>query len=242
MKCLNTFFTGVLGQFRYSGHCCLCDASGTGDRDLCDVCRSVLPFNRSVCRQCGTPLPAETANASKICGSCLAQPPHVEKTLAPFLYQYPVDHMVTSLKLGGQLMFARLLGQLMMDEIKQRYRLDSLPEFLVPVPLHPNRLLHRGFNQSGLIAGELATHLQIPLGNGMIRRSADTPTQTGLSRSGRRKNVRRAFRVDSPIAGSHVAIIDDVMTTGSTLNEVARVLKRAGVERVDAWVFARTPL
>ena len=242
MKHLNSLLSGLLGQFQVSGHCCLCDTRVTGDRDLCDVCRSLLPFNRAVCRQCGSPLAASADTVSPICGSCLTHPPPVEQTLAPFLYQYPVDHMVTSLKLGGQLLFARLLGQLMMDEVRQRYRHDSLPKLLIPVPLHPNRLLHRGFNQSGLIAGELAGQLRLPLGNGIIRRSADTPTQTGLTRSGRRKNVRRAFRVDFPLACSHIAIIDDVMTTGSTLHEVARVLKRAGVERVDAWVFARTPL
>jgi len=154
-----------------------------------------------------------------------------------FAYDYPVEFLVHRIKYADDLALARSLGRLLLERVEGS--VNVRPDCLVPVPLHRRRLSERGYNQSL----ELARPFQncgFTLDTDCCMRTRATPAQTGLPAATRRTNVRNAFAVSRPVAGEHVALIDDVLTTGSTLNELALTLKRAGARRVDVWVVART--
>jgi ComF family protein len=146
--------------------------------------------------------------------------------------------MIQRFKFGGKLAVARLLGQLMDDAIRDSA--IDLPGMIIPVPLHGTRLRDRGFNQSRELARYVGKRLGIPLNIQSVSRFKATPPQMGLPAKDRRKNIRGAFAVNGTIEATHVALVDDVVTTGATVGELARVLKLNGVERVDVWAVART--
>jgi ComF family protein len=173
-----------------------------------------------------------------ICGECQNHPPPFDELIAPFRYEFPFDVLIQALKFHGRLPAARLLGDLLGDSLEGRG--DALPERIVPVPLHPARLRERGFNQSLEIARPLAKRLGIPIAIPNVHRTRPTPPQSGLDQKARRINVRGVFAVKRPLGFNHVAVLDDVVTTGSTVAELARVLRDSGVERVDVWACART--
>jgi len=131
---------------------------------------------------------------------------------------------------------ARLLGTLLADHLATT---AVMPDFIIPVPLHRSRYLERGFNQSTAIATNVAKQLRVPLNLSYCLRNRNTPHQTSLDAKLRQKNLRNAFTVNTPETAHHVAIVDDVMTTGSTVDELAKTLKKSGVNRVDIWVCAR---
>jgi len=153
-------------------------------------------------------------------------------------YQFPVDRLVQSLKFKRQLAAGRVLSHLLCEWITDEG--CDLPDMLIPVPLHRLRMFRRGFNQAFELADYAGRALDVPLLTGVLRRHRNTRAQSGLSRKQRRKNVRGAFYWHGPIKPArHVALVDDVMTTGTTVSECARVLKKAGAKRVDVWVAAR---
>jgi len=174
--------------------------------------------------------------APGLCGRCLSLKPAYDETHAPFLHQDGIRHLVTSLKFAADFKNARLLGQLLAEHLRQN---AQAPELLIPVPLHPARYRQRGFNQAIEIARTVAKELGVPLDLTSCRRLRDTGQQTSLSAKQRRGNMKQAFAVVKPIAARHVAILDDVMTTGATAHELALALKKSGVDRVDVWVCAR---
>jgi ComF family protein len=151
-----------------------------------------------------------------------------------------MDHLIQLLKFQGQLAAATLLGNLLQEMLTQRTA--PLPEALLPVPLHPKRLAERGFNQALEIARVVSKPLAIPIIARTVQRHRPTPPQVSLNAKARRSNVRGAFRRQQLIQAKHVAIIDDVITTGSTVTEIAGVLKKAGVEEIEVWALARTPV
>ena len=218
--------------------CVLCGEEGarspSGVRDLCLACQESLPWVESRCARCALPLSATAIEA--LCGRCQTQPPAFESCLSPFHYHAPLDHLLLGLKFNGRLAQARLLGELMADWLDSV--VESPPDQLIPVPLHADRLRERGFNQAVELARPIARHFGLPLNLQGVRRILATPPQSDLSRKQRLKNIRGAFEVTKPVQG-HVVIIDDVMTTGSTADELARTLLRAGAERVEVWVCAR---
>ncbi len=219
-------------------HCVLC--GGAGERaplDLCAPCALDLPRNLDACAQCAAALPAGTP-PGLICGACLKRPPRFDRAVAPFRYAYPLDHLVRNFKYHGRLAYGRVLGTLLAEHLQQA-RLMPLPELLVPVPLHPARHRERGFNQSGEIARWVAGHLRIALDEELCLRVRPTEDQTSLAARARRRNVRRAFALARRPRIGHIAIVDDVLTTGSTANELARTLKRGGVSEVSVWAIAR---
>lgn len=175
-------------------------------------------------------------NALRLCGRCQSRTPAFDQTFAPFLHQGSIRHLITSLKFNADYKNARLLGQLLAEHVKQS---AEMPDFLLPVPLHKARYRRRGFNQSIEIARHVANELEIPLDITSCRRHRDTPHQTGLAAKKRRKNLNKAFSLVKPIKAQRIAILDDVMTTGSTAHELALLLKKAGVSHVDVWVCAR---
>lgn len=188
-------------------------------------------------------LPAP-ADAYALCGQCLRQPPSFDATVAACDYAAPHDRMALGLKFGGQLALAPVMAAVMRDAMLRHDRL-ILPELLATVPLGVGRLADRGFNQALEIARPLSRMLGIPLHRQLLLRQRETRAQSLLHPDERQKNVRGAFTVAAPsmdlIRGRHVGIVDDIMTTGDTLNEVAATLKRFGVARVTNFVFARTP-
>lgn len=195
--------------------------------------------------QCANVLPYANNANHRICGNCLAQPPAFDATVAATNYAAPIDRLVLSLKFGGQLALAPLFAQMLGDAwLRLQKDHSSLPSLLTVVPLSPQRLTERGFNQAQEIARPLARALGIPLESQLAIRVRDTAAQSMLPPEERRKNIRKAFTVTPTaidrIKGQHVGLVDDVMTTGETLGELAATLKRFGAARVTNFVFARS--
>jgi ComF family protein len=213
--------------------CLVCAQRGHGARDLCLACHHVLPWNTSACRTCALPLP----EAAPACGHCLKRLPPLDLVHAACLYARPLDRLLPRFKFHGDLAAGRLLSQLMADACMHLPR----PDALIAIPLHRTRLRQRGYDQALELARPLARMLRLPLRDDMLLRRHATAPQSELSALARRRNVRRAFAVDAVTLPAHVALVDDVMTTGATLHAAAVALRRAGVQRVDAWVCARVP-
>ena len=220
----------------YPPTCRLCKAPGVGELDLCTDCLEDLPHLLHACRCCALPIDSDLV---ELCGTCQRTPPPYDNTYAAFLYDFPITKLVSQLKFQGKLAHAHLLGRLMTESLASS--VSGLPECIIPVPLHSRRICERGYNQSLELARYLSRSLHIALDVESVIRVRHTPPQTGLSESDRRKNVRGTFRVNADLRCAHVAIVDDVVTTGSTVGELARTLKCSGVERVDVWALARTP-
>ncbi len=215
--------------------CILCGNPGHNSRDICHSCYMQLPRNNLSCYRCAEILePPSTAPV--LCGRCLSRHPAFDETVAPFIHQGAIRHLIGSLKFGANYKNARLLGLLLTEHLKQT---AELPDLIIPVPLHKTRYRERGFNQAIEIARTVAKDMQIPLDLTSCKRHRDTPHQTQLPAKRRRKNLKNAFSIIKPIQARHIAILDDVMTTGTTAHELAYVLKKAGASRVDVWVCAR---
>lgn len=228
---LRAFATNI-GALLWPPRCLLCGDAGEAGRDLCARCHADLPWNRAACARCALPLP----EAAPACGACLRTPPPVTVTQAVFVYGFPVDRLLPRLKFHKSLAAGRLLAQLAAQRLAEADR----PDALVPVPLHRARLRTRGYDQALELARPLARQLQLPLRDDLLRRARATAPQSRLDAKARRRNVRDAFETTAKSAlPTHVALFDDVMTTGATLHAAARALRRAGVQRVDAWVCAR---
>ena len=214
-------------------HCLLCNDPTAGPA-LCCHCQNDLPYLTQRCDRCALPLP----EAGR-CGYCQAHPPGFQSCICPLLYQQPVVSLVTALKFRRRLEAAAVLANLMAQSAHSTLANNQGPELLIPVPLHPQRLQQRGYNQALLLAQPLSRTLNIPLDNRLCRRVLHHPPQLGLNRKQRQHNLRHAFEVVDRPSADHVAIIDDVLTTGSTADALATALQRAGVKRVDIWVAAR---
>lgn len=222
----------VLGRL-WPQHCLVCQEAGElPDHSLCPACRLALPWNRSACLRCSLPLPVPAA----ACGHCQRRPPPLTVAHAAFRYEAPLDRLLPRLKFHDDLAAGRLLGGLMAEAFAGAER----PDALIPLPLHRKRLRSRGFDQTLELAKPLARGLHLPLMDDILIRMRETAPQSRLGAAARRRNLRRAFAVTPGAAlPTHVALIDDVMTTGATLHAAADALLRAGVVRVDAWVCAR---
>jgi ComF family protein len=216
----------LLGAALFGGSCYLC--RGAASAILCAACEADLPrLAGPRCPRCALDSPR-----GELCGRCLTEAPHYDATVAALAYQFPADALVHALKFRGELALAGFLGK----EILRNISLVEI-DCVVPVPLSAARLRERGYNHAGELARAIAPRkLELAL----CERSRDTPPQMDLAFDERRRNVRGAFRCTRAIAGASVAVVDDVMTTGATLNEVAKTLKDAGAARVVNWVLART--
>lgn len=221
----------------YPPRCVLCHAPGFNDMDICKHCYLELPWIESSCTRCALPLAADSGDQLS-CGQCLRKPPAFDRSLSLFSYQKQAVTLIQQLKFRQKLACSRLLGGMLADSV-QRSGIE-LPDCIVPVPLNSRRLRQRGFNQSIELARPVARAINVPVDVQSVIRLRDTHAQTGLDKKQRRRNIRGAFDVVRPLNADHVVILDDVVTTTSTVNELARVLKRAGVGRVDVWIIART--
>ena len=219
--------------------CLLCGAPGSASgRDLCAGCADDLPRNLDACPRCALPFDGPLPSGV-LCGRCQRRPPLFDRCLAAFRYEGVVPSLVVGAKFEGRLDLARLLGQCLAAAVRGSQ--PEWPEVLVPVPLHPARLRARGYNQALEIARVLGRELALPVDPFCCQRVRATPPQAGLDERARWRNLRGAFEVQEPLGWRRLAIVDDVVTTGSTIVELARVLRRAGCERIDVWTVARTP-
>jgi len=223
-------------KLTYPPVCTLCGAAGHEGVDICRGCLNDLPFNHHACRRCALPLPDAVPTGS-LCGHCQKQPPKFDCCHAPLRYAYPLDHLISSLKFRSKLAHGKLLSQLIAGHLIQQQ--CELPELIIPVPLHASRQRERGFNQALELARPLGKHFGLPVESSYMLRSRATSPQMGLDKQARRKNIRGAFELKGELSARHVAIVDDVVTTGNTVNELAARLRQGGVERVDVWAVAR---
>ena len=219
----------------WPSRCALCAQPGQLGCDLCAGCEGDLPLNDHACEHCAVPLPRELARPA-LCGACLQHPPAFDACVAPFRYAFPVDRMIQGLKYRRQLYYGRILGQLLSRQVAHR---GTRPELVIPVPLALDRYRERGFNQARELALPLCKSLGLRLCSDLVERRRATREQAGLDRKERLKNTRDAFALVAPLPARHVAIIDDVVTTGSTANEVAKLLRGAGAEWIEVWAPAR---
>jgi ComF family protein len=213
--------------------CLVCAESGVDGLDLCRHCRLELPWNESACPRCALPLAAGAD-----CPRCLVDAPPFRRAHAAFRYEFPVDRLLPRFKFHADLAAGALLATLL------HWSLDPAhwPRALMPVPLHRSRLRTRGYDQALELAKALARETRLPLLATRLRRVRRTRAQTELGALARRRNVAGAFALaPGPPLPAHVALVDDVLTTGATAGECAHLLLDAGVERVDLWTVASAP-
>ncbi len=231
MRDVYHYFERVL-DWVYPRACLSCDRPAAAGRDWCGACRGALRPLPRACLRCSRPLAR-----GAVCGACQQSPPAFATVNAPYGYAPPLDRLVRQLKYARRLDLARPLAALMAEHL-QRAAVPR-PKVLVPVPLHPSRLRARGFNQALELCRPLSRRLAIPCRPAAVVRLRATPAQAGLSLAQRRGNVRGAFAVTEPFVDAHVALVDDVVTSGCTADEISRALRAAGAARVDVWALAR---
>jgi len=204
-------------------------------RGLCLACEKQLPRLTHACPRCAQPY--DHPNTRGVCGACQRRPPAFAAARAAFRYAPPVDHFIRTFKFHNELGLATLLG----TELVRAVRGAESPDLVVPIPLHPSRLRRRGYNQALEIARIVARTLELPLDAHGLVRSRATSAQSDLTVSARRRNVRGAFHVHPPrrYRGMRIALVDDVMTSGSTADAAARALRAGGAKQVEVWVVAR---
>lgn len=214
-------------------YCLLCTAHNGGEFGLCKACMIDLPWhNARQCPQCGL------LSNGLTCGSCLNSPPHFDATHSLFTYDYPVDGLLQHYKYREMLhlanTFAALLHQQKLSPLKSKV------DLIIPMPMHDKRLKERGFNQALELARLLSKTMRIPLDYTLCQRVKLTTPQASLPLKDRIKNIRGVFECKQSLQGLNIALVDDVMTTSASLNELAKTLKQAGATRVECWVIART--
>jgi len=215
----------------------LCNGSVRGLKPLCYGCECDLPWNRHACLRCAMPLATR-----QVCGTCLQTPPLFGQAFCAFRYEEPVAGLLNRYKHGGKLACGHWLAHSLAGALAQRYQDEQmpLPDCVLPVPLHWRRLRSRGFDQGLEIGRVLARRLALPLSTS-LRRQRATGSQQALNREQRQRNLAGAFVLQGQLPGRRVALVDDVLTTGSTASEIATLLHSTGVHEVHVWAVARTP-
>jgi ComF family protein len=234
-------FRTALSDLFFPPACAFCEAAIVeSDAFLCEACADSMDrVSEPICVQCGLPVPGLAIQGSDTCGRCLADPPSYERARYAVYYQGRVRDALLRFKFAGALHVAAALSQIL-TEAYRRYFQSGDFDLIVPVPIHRSRLIHRGFNQVVVLAQELSRDTRIPLDRTSFKKTKDTPPQVGLTRPARVKNLRGSFGIprQDRIRGRKVLLVDDVATTGSTIAEAAKAIKRGGAARVDVLVLA----
>lgn len=242
------------------GLCVLCKAPSRRALDLCRPCERGLPWIATGCVICALPLTPSFAGSPAAagalstprsatflspatCGQCLTAPPLFDSCRAAFAYQEPVSGMIRRFKHHQGFKEGWILGELLSRHLRLQLSSGNRPDLIVPVPAHWRRRWQRGYNQTELLARHLSRRLNIPVQHRLLRAHRHHPPQQGLGRTERRANLRGSYCVDERIAlaGLHIALLDDVVTTGATADELAQLLKQRGAMEVEVWTLARTP-
>ncbi len=229
---------GDLLRRLFPRYCRLCGEIAPEDTALCGPCREALPWYTTPCRRCAKPMPP-LEEATPLCGRCRSNPPVFSHVVAPLRYESPVNRLIAEFKFNAHLATGRLLAQLLLRAVIER---DATPPDLVlPTPLHPISLRERGFNQAAELSGHIARELGLPWRSRPLRKIRKTVAQHELKKRQRLVNLRGAITCDADLSGLSIAVVDDIMTTAGTANEISRVLTRSGASDVRLWVVARTP-
>jgi len=199
-------------------------------RAICQACLQNLPSLGDVCPRCASPI-----KNGYLCGHCLNQPPEQDLSFSLLPYIDPVKRLIADLKYHDKVFLSPFFAQLMADKLHDRL----LPDLLIPIPLHPNRIRQRGYNQAFELAKALSTRLGIRTSNDYLIRTIDTQSQAAIPFKARKKNIQHAFKSVQTKVPSHIAIIDDVLTTGHTANAAAKQLRKAGATTIEIWTIAR---
>ena len=229
-------------SFNHINRCLLCLGSAAGIAEcICTACLEELPWLGAACRQCALPL----HDTGLLCGHCQQTPPAFSQVVTPFRYAFPLDSLIPAFKYQHKLTYGRLLACLLQQAIVHHYQEheQALPELVIPLPLHRARQAQRGYNQALELARPIARQLGVTLDRRILLRQRATAAQQGLDAQARRQNLQGAFVCRHPqrLTGKHVALVDDVVTTGTTANEASRTLLAAGAASVSIWCVARTP-
>ncbi len=211
-------------------------------RDLCRKCQLELPVSSHTCSQCGIALPPITLYQYR-CAQCIKHLPYFNDTVVGFDYQTPINFWLKQFKFHKKGLYARILTEIYAEKLIKilEHHPENRPQVLIPMPLHWRRITQRGFNQAYMIAQQLSQKLQIPISrHSCVTRIKYTQPQSKLNQQSRHRNMRGAFYVQNLSEIQHVAIIDDIITTGNTVNELSRELKKQGVQHVSIWALART--
>ncbi|MDO7896467.1 ComF family protein [Pseudomonas citrulli] len=220
--------------------CLLCGDTTDTPQPICTPCEADLPWLGDQCSVCALPLPM----AGLRCGQCAARSPAFERVVAPWAYDFPVDSLITRFKHQAKWPLGRLMGELLAQSLQHQFD-EGLerPDALLPVPLAARRLRQRGFNQAALLARWLGQPLGLACEERLVQRIHDTPAQQALDAPARRRNLHQAFALapGATLRNRHLALVDDVLTTGATAQALARLLLDAGAARVDVYCLARTP-
>lgn len=235
-------------------HCYLCEVSICSNTPICKSCRHDLPFNHTYCQRCAIPLPPSTSSSQKnrlqdlslerMCGECLKSPPSYNECFSAFSYTFPINALISDFKYSQKRHLGKLMSTLMSQQVQARIEQDilTLPDKLIPVPLHPDKLGARGFNQASDICRDLSHTLNIPIDTTSVERVLNNPAQASLSKLKRQQNLAKAFQVRHNLKGEVVTLVDDVITTGVTAELLSKLFLQAGAKEVYVWSLARTPL
>ena len=208
--------------------------------DLCLECEESLPWLKHACYRCGLPFPKDT-KISVLCGQCQSSPPVFDICISPFVYEHPIDQLISHYKFFGKLYAGRFLSQQLANFLQEHY--ISWPELIIPVPLHPKGMRERGFNQALEIARDLSFILKLKINSNLCFCVKQKTSQKKLSAAQRKKNLEHSFAIEDPkqlLKGKNVALVDDVVTTMSTVNTLSKLLLKAGASSVQVWCLART--
>lgn len=229
-------------------NCVLCGSLVSGSISLCEGCRDDLPIVEHACKTCA--LPMEYDAKSNVCGQCIGQNPSADYAINLFHYENPIDYLIAQMKFQQQLSAAAVLADLFKNHLEtlKNNRMENsqfdhgMPDAILAMPLHSKRLAKRGFNQSLEIIKPAAKSLGIPILLDLVSRSKHTKAQSNLNKQQRIKNVSGCFTLLAKPNYSHIVIVDDVVTTGASTNELAKLLKKSGVAKVGVWSLARADL
>jgi len=223
----------VTQSIRLPSICIICNQFHKSSLAVCSYCIELITPLGPACRHCAYPLPDESY---LICGACIKKPPHFERTLINYKFAEPLRSLLHHFKYRNGLYLASFLCHLMLNALQNN---DCRPQCIIPVPMHPKRIRQRGFNQAAVLAQFLAKRLDLPCDLHSCRKIKNTAPQASLDGEQRQKNLRHAFHT-APLRYQHIALVDDLLTTGCTANELALTLKKSGVQQVDIWCCART--
>lgn len=207
---------------------------------LCHTCFRLLSIDSPYCARCGLPL----HHHQQYCGTCLQQPPKWSRLVCVNNYEPPLPNLIHQFKFNHHFEFDRILAILLFDAIKRARRdhFFELPEAIIAVPLSKQRQWWRGYNQSQLLCSYLSDWLALPNPVSVLVRKYHISPQRGLNASQRQQNIRHAFRLKRPLPYKRIALVDDVVTTGSTVSEICSLLKKSGIEEIQVWALARISL
>ncbi len=248
-KYLSTCFRFLVDRPRHLTHeirqtltrrqCYFCGLPTWETAGVCSPCSRDLPYIETCCYACA--LPISNSNDSLFCLSCKCRHPSFDTAIACFRYTFPVRNAIQELKYKQRWATANTLVNLSLEAIENHYQNDDWPVLLIPVPMDKRKYRLRRANHAEVITRRLSAEFGISYNRKTLVKTQSTCSQVGLKREERLRNLKGAFSISKPLEADHVALVDDVMTTGATVEHLAKLLKSNGVRRVDVWTIARTP-